>query len=110
MPSKASGIPVNSYACYAATGESLAQPHTVADAFQAQAVDVLEPFLFCVPVAVDGAGVVNASEYLTCYRTEPAGTAAGAVGITNVFHTDTLDAGGPTGLCVPSSALAEPSP
>jgi hypothetical protein len=54
-----------------------------------------------VPVAVDGAGVVNPFEYLACYLTEPAGTPAGSVGITNVFHSDTLDVGGPVGLCVP---------
>jgi hypothetical protein len=108
VPSEAAGIAVNPYACYAATGDSLAEPHTLADDFQGQAVQVLEPFLFCVPVAVDGAGVVNASEYLTCYRTDPAGMAAGPVGITNVFHTDTLDVGGPVGLCVPSVALVGP--
>jgi hypothetical protein len=109
VPSEATGIAVNPYACYAATGDSLAEPHTLADDFQAQAVQVLEPFLVCVPVAVDGAGVVNASEYLTCYLTDPAGTAAGPVGITNVFHTDTLDVGGPVGLCVPSLALVSPA-
>jgi hypothetical protein len=101
VPSEATGIAVNPYACYAAAGDSLAQPHTLADDFQLQAVEVLEPFLFCVPVAVDGAGVVNPFEYLACYLTEPAGTPAGSVGITNVFHSDTLAVGGPVGLCVP---------
>ena len=51
---------------------------------------------------MDGAGVVNASEYLTCYLTDPAGTTAGPVGITNVFHTGTLDVSGRVGLCLPS--------
>jgi hypothetical protein len=75
-----------------------------------QAVQVLEPFLFCVPAAVDEVGVVNPFEYLACYLTDPAGTAAGAVGITNVFHTDTLDVGGPVGLCVPLLAIPTVGP
>ena len=35
---------------------------------------------------------------------------AGAVEITNDFHTDTVQAGAPVGVCVPSLALASPAP
>jgi hypothetical protein len=103
-------LPVDHYACYAATGEPLDQSHMLDDAFQIQTVQVLEPFLFCVPARVDDGALVDPFTTFTCYATDPAGMAVGPVEITNAFHMATLDVAGPVGLCVASLAITNPAP
>jgi hypothetical protein len=80
------------------------------DQFQNEnGVDVKKPFLFCNPAEVNGGGINNATDHLTCYKIK-GGTLSPRphVEIDNIFGTARLEVKKGFLLCVPSSKTILP--
>ncbi|MDJ0848781.1 MAG: hypothetical protein QNK04_10410 [Myxococcota bacterium] len=76
----------------------------IQDQFQRKDAALLDPFIFCNPVAKNGEPVGNPNDHLACYRYDPPGEPVGSVPIQNQFFPNTteLELREPFALCVPS--------
>ena len=97
---------LDSYKCYKA--KDLKQPKFIAttvsldDQFTDGTYTAKKPFVFCNPVDKGGAGILNATDHLTCYKIKGPKFDGPNVQIANDFGSLKLDTKKPFLLCVPS--------
>ena len=114
LPSTKDGVPsllrLDHFKCYRAGKPSPAfarRTVSLADQFETKATSVLRPQLVCNAVDKNGAGRLDPSGHLTCYRIrDVAGQTAFAprdAATTNQFGSEVVAATKATMLCVPSS-------
>ena len=65
-------------------------------------VAVLDPVYFCTPVDKNSEGILNPTEHLTCYITDPPALVSGVFGFQNQFQEDSAFFGSSIALCVPT--------
>ncbi|MGH7787788.1 MAG: endonuclease/exonuclease/phosphatase family protein [Candidatus Binatia bacterium] len=113
LPAGAAGI--DAFKCYKA--KDLKQPKFAPvtlsnlddDLSSDVTVEVKKPFLFCSPASVDGAGIANPADHLTCYKTKTTKLAGSvAIEVANVLGTTQLSVEKSGLLCVPSASTTLP--